>query len=150
MTHLEKTLDRWTPPAAGIVTQHEAGVRWHNAAMARRGWRVHQIFSGAGHLLVLAVVAMQGALLLALWWDASQPPPRFPLAREVWGMMHKTAFYPLAALLTVGLGSTWLGLGVPGPHRWKLVAAWAVFLPVVIWLHGPKLVVMFDLLWHHG
>lgn len=100
--------------------------------------------------LTFAVLFLQAALLVAFALDPSQPPRAGSFMQALWALGHKPSFYPLVGLLIAGPWTTWLALSRRGGHRRVVMASWALFLPLVMVMHGERIAVMLKVLWLYG
>jgi hypothetical protein len=95
----------------------------------------------------LAVLALQGAMLLTWWVTPAWDPPRLRLLQLLWAAAHRPSFYPLAALVVAGPLLTLLAWQRKGSHRHYLLAGWAVFLLVTFGFFARRALNMLDVLW---
>lgn len=97
----------------------------------------------------LVVLALQGAVLLALAVTPGDPPggQTLTLWQLLWAASRKPTFYPLVGLLLAGPVLTLVAWRITGRHRAWLVAGWLVFLAVAVPFFGQRLVVMLRVLW---
>ena len=113
--------------------------------MSRLTRKRYRVLAGR---LTWTVAALQAAMLLAFWVDASQPPGAFgSLGEALWALAHRPSFYPLAAALIAGPLLSGLAWSIRGDHRRWLAASWIVFVPTAIYFHGPRIAAMLRVLW---
>jgi hypothetical protein len=93
------------------------------------------------------VLALQGAVLLTFFVDPSNPPASEGLSQLLWALAHKPSFYPVAALVLVGLPITFIALMFRGKHRINLALTWATFLTILAVFHQHRIVVMIQILY---
>lgn len=99
--------------------------------------------------LTWVVIGLQSALLITMWATPSDPPSGPHLLRLLWAWMHKPSFYPLVALLIAGPPLTYLAWRTPGRHRAAIVAAWLIFLTILVTAFGERTWIMLRILWWH-
>ncbi len=99
--------------------------------------------------LALVVLALQGAVLLALAMTPGDPPggARLTLWQLLWASARKPTFYPLVGLLVAGPVLTVVAWRLRGPHRSWLVLGWGAFLAIAVPVYGFRLAVMLRVLW---
>jgi hypothetical protein len=99
--------------------------------------------------LALAVLLLQGAVLLT-WYVTPGEPPRgqtLTMWQLLWASSRKATFYPLVALLVAGPVLTVLACRVDGRHRLWLVCGWVGFALVATHAFSHRLEVMLRVLW---
>lgn len=96
--------------------------------------------------MTFCVVALQAAMLIALWLDPVDPPRAGTLLQLWWASTRRPSFVLLLAVLTAGPALTLLAWPVRGRHRIWLVVAWAVFLAVVAGWYAHRAAVMLRIL----
>ena len=95
------------------------------------------------------VVLLQLAVPFAFAIDPTNPPAAGSFWAAFWALFHRPAFYPLAALLTIGPAATVLALTIPGKHRIALILAWIIYIPLITYLDGHRIHVMLRVLIDH-
>lgn len=97
--------------------------------------------------LALVVLALQGALLVALAVTPGDPPASGTLWQLLWAASRRPTFYPLVALLLAGPPLTWAAWRVRGVHRRWLAVGWGVFGIIAMTYFAGRLAVMLRVLW---
>jgi hypothetical protein len=96
------------------------------------------------------VVGLQAALVVMFLLDPSDPPRGASLWQALWALAHRPSFYPLVGLAIVGAPATWIALITPGPQRGRVLLAWIVFTPPILWFFGHRIAVMISVLFTYG
>jgi hypothetical protein len=94
--------------------------------------------------MACAVVAilLQIALLMVMARDPAPLPPRLGLAELLWAAARRPAFNLLIACLTVAPVLTYLAATVRGRHRRALGVSWVVFIALMIYPFGERVLIM--------
>lgn len=111
--------------------------RWLNSS--RQRWLAQR--------LTLIVLAMQGALLVALAVTPGDPPTRGTLWQLLWAASRRPTFYPLVILLMAGPPLSWLAWQVRGVHRRWLAIGWGTFTALLLVFFSHRVDVMLRVLW---
>jgi hypothetical protein len=97
------------------------------------------------------VLALQALVVLAFYFDASDPPELagLTLVQDLWALAHKPSFYPVAGLVVIGVPGTAAAMLRRGRHRVWLAVGWGLFAWAMWAWDWHRLSVMLDVLWRH-
>jgi hypothetical protein len=97
--------------------------------------------------LFWCVVALQGAVLVAMSVTSNWPRSGLTLLELLWAAAHKPLFYVLVALLVGGPALTLLAWRLSRDIRGWLVAAWVAFIAVMATQFHDETSLMLRVLW---
>lgn len=122
-----------------------------NAQSCRRSSRRRRWFPGGSRKvatrLFWAVVALQGAVLVAMAVTSDWPRSGLTLFELLWAAAHKPLFYVLVALLVGGPALTLTAWRLSRESRGWLVAAWVGFVAVMATQFQEETSLMLRVLW---
>lgn len=105
--------------------------RTRSSIHKRRQWRRISVH------LTWGVLVLQVAMLTTLATSRPLPrPPRVKFFELIWAWLHEPHFYPLAALVFLGVPLSIMASCVRGVHRFFLAIAWVIFALIII-IHYP-------------
>jgi hypothetical protein len=114
---------------------------------AKRAKRIRQAKSLIARYALHTVLALQAAVLLTFFIDPSTPPNSQGLGQLLWALAHKPSFYPVAALLLIGIPVTVLTALYRGKHRIQIAISWISFLTLIALYHHHKFATMIQILY---
>lgn len=119
------------------------GKRWRQwaAAVTLRPGR------GQAAWLTWATAGVLGLLVLSFEVTDPWSPPGGGLRMLIWAAMHRPTFVPLVLAMIVAPVLSVQAWRCRGPHRAWLAAAWLTAVAWLVTRHGPRLGVMFEVLW---
>jgi len=122
-----------------------------NASSVRRSSRRRRWLPGNprrhASRLFWGVVALQGAVLVAMAVTADWPRSGLTLFELLWAAAHKPLFYVLLALLIGGPAMTLLAWRLHRETRGWLVASWIAFVAVMSTQFYEETSLMLRVLW---